>query len=96
MQPVNRRVLAKLLVPGETVRGGIVIPESYGSQEFQMKRLEIMASAADCKGVWVDGDIIWISNYGGKEIPVRTEDNSRQFVILEDEIMLIEKDGAAF
>jgi len=89
VQPLHDRVLIKRIEEGETIKGGIIIPDSAKekSQEGEVmavgvgKRLENGALAAlEVK----KGDRILFGKYSGTEIKVENQD---YLILREDEII---------
>ena len=89
VRPLNDRVLIKRIEEGETVKGGIIIPDSAKekSQEGEViavgagKMLETGALAAmEVK----NGDRILFGKYSGTEIKIEDQD---YLILREDEII---------
>jgi chaperonin GroES len=89
VRPLHDRVLIKRIEEGETVKGGIIIPDSAKekSQEGEViavgagKMLENGAIAAlEVK----DGDRILFGKYSGTEIKIEEQD---YLILREDEII---------
>jgi len=89
VQPLHDRVLIKRIEEGETIKGGIIIPDSAKekSQEGEVmavgagKRLENGALAAlEVK----KGDRILFGKYSGTEIKVENQD---YLILREEEII---------
>jgi len=94
VRPLNDRVLLRRLEPQETVKGGIIIPDTAKEKPQEAEVVAVGPGKLDDNGKRVPtevkkGDRILIGKYSGTEIKIEDDD----FVIVrEDEILgVIEK-----
>jgi chaperonin GroES len=89
IKPVGDRILVQLLVDGEQVRGGIIIPDSAKEKPQEAK---VIALGRGIKGKDGEvtpfevkvGDRVLIAKYGGSEV---TLDEKKYTLVREDDIL---------
>ena len=89
IRPLHDRILVKRLEEGETVRGGIIIPDSAKEKPQQGKVIAAGngKSKDDGKRVPLDvkaGDKILFGKYSGSEVKIEDE----EYLILREEDVL--------
>jgi len=94
LQPLGYRVLVRRLEAEETLKGGILLPDTAKKKQEQAEVIALGTGKKDKKGNLIPipvkvGDIILMQKYSGQEITLGDED----FVILkaDDLIAVIEK-----
>lgn len=94
LQPLGNRVLLRRLEPEETLKGGIILPDSAKKKQEQAEVIAIGTGKQDKSGKIVPipvktGDIVLIEKYSGQEVTIEDE----EFVIAkaDDLIAIIEK-----
>ena len=95
--PLHDRILVRRLEETETVRGGIIIPDSAKEKPQQGKVIAAGNGKAkdDGKRVPLDvkaGDTILFGKYSGQEIKI---DGEEFLIMREDEVLGVLEDGAA-
>ncbi len=97
IRPLHDRVVVKRLEQGETVRGGIIIPDTAKEkpQEAEVVAVGPGKINDDGKRAPMDvkaGDVVLIGKYSGSEIKI---DDEEYTIVREDEILaVIEKKAA--
>lgn len=93
-RPLGNRVLVKRIESQETLKGGIILPDSAKKKQEQAEVIAIGTGKKDKNGNIIPipvkvGDIILMEKYSGQEISL----NDEEFVILrgDDLIAIIEK-----
>ena len=93
-RPLGNRVLLRRLAAEETLKGGIILPDTAKKKQEQAEVIAIGTGKKDKQGHLIPipvhvGDIVLIEKYSGQEISLNGED----FVIAraEDLIAVIEK-----
>lgn len=93
-QPLGNRVLLKRLPAEETLKGGILLPDTAKQKQEQAQVIAIGTGKKDKKGNIIPipvkvGDIVLMEKYSGQEITLDGED----YVIVkaDDLIAIIEK-----
>jgi len=89
VRPLHDRVLIKRIEEGETVRGGIIIPDSAKekSQEGEVIAVgggKMLDNGALASMEVKDGDRILFGKYSGTEIRIENQD---YLILREDEII---------
>jgi len=97
IRPLHDRVVVKRLEQGETVRGGIIIPDTAKEKPQEAEVIAVgpgkinddgKRSPMDVKA----GDVVLIGKYSGSEIKL---DDEEYTIVREDEILaVIEKKAA--
>jgi chaperonin GroES len=94
LRPLGNRVLVRRIDTQETLKGGIILPDSAKKKQEQAEVVAIGTGKKDKNGNLIPipakvGDIILMEKYSGQEITL----NDEEFVILraDDIIAIIEK-----
>lgn len=94
LRPLGNRVLVRRLDAEETLKGGIILPDSAKKKQEQAQVVAIGTGKKDKNGQIIpipvkNGDIILIEKYSGQEVTL----NDEEFVIVrsDDIIAIIEK-----
>ena len=94
LRPLGNRVLVRRIDTQETLKGGIILPDSAKKKQEQAEVVAIGTGKKDKSGNLIpipvkNGDIILMEKYSGQEITL----NDEEFVILraDDIIAIIEK-----
>jgi chaperonin GroES len=94
LQPLGNRVLVQRLEAEQTLKGGIILPDSAKKKQEQAEVIAVGTGNKDKNGNLVpipvkEGDIILMEKYSGQEVTV----NDEEFVILraDDLIATIQK-----
>lgn len=93
-RPLGNRVLLKRLAAEDTVKGGIILPDSAKKKQEQAEVIAIGTGKKDNNGQLIPipvkvGDIVLIEKYSGQDITL----NDEEYVITraDDLIAVIEK-----
>ena len=89
LKPIGDRVLVEPLDEKETVKGGIIIPDTAKEKPQEGKIVAIGTGKSDDNGKKIDfvvkvGDKVLFSKYGGTEIKV---DDKSYLFMREDDIL---------
>lgn len=94
LRPLGNRVLLRRLAAEETLKGGIILPDTAKKKQEQAEVIAIGTGKKDKNGQLIPipvkaGDIVLIEKYSGQEVTL----NDEQYVIAraEDLIAVIEK-----
>jgi chaperonin GroES len=94
LQPLGNRILVRRLEAEETLKGGILLPDTAKKKQEQAEVVAIGTGKKDKQGQVIPipvqvGDIILMEKYSGQEVSLNDED----FVILkaDDIIAIIER-----
>lgn len=94
LRPLGDRVLVRRLEAEETLKGGIILPDSAKKKQEQVMVVAIGTGKKDKNGNIIPitakvGDIVLIEKYSGQEVTLHDE----EFVIVrsDDLIAIIEK-----
>ena len=94
LQPLGHRVIAQRLESQETLKGGIILPDSAKKKQETAKVLAVGPGKANKDGQMIPcpvkiGDVILMDKYSGQEITLEDED----YVILnaDDIIAIVEE-----
>jgi chaperonin GroES len=94
LKPLGNRVLVKRLEAEETLKGGIILPDTAKKKQEQACVIAIGTGKKDKNGKTIEmpvkeGDIILMEKYSGQEVTV----NDEEHVILrsDDIIAIVEK-----
>ena len=87
--PLHDRILVRRIEEGETVRGGIIIPDSAKERPLEGKVIAVGSGKRTEDGVLVKldvkaGDRILFGKYAGTEIKV---DGVEHIILREDEVL---------
>ena len=89
VKPLGDRVLIKRIEPEETVKGGIIIPDTAKEKPMEGKVVAVGAGKIDDNGKKVPmevkkGDRVLIGKYAGTEFKL---DDDEHVIVREDEIL---------
>lgn len=94
LKPLGNRVLLRRLEPEETLKGGIILPDSAKKKQEQAEVIAIGPGKKDKDGKLVPmpvktGDIVLMEKYTGQEVTIDDE----EFVIVkaDDLIAIVQK-----
>lgn len=94
LQPLGNRVLLRRLEAEETLKGGIILPDTAKKKQEQAEVIAIGTGAKDKAGNLIPipvkvGDIVLMEKYSGQEVKLDDE----EFIITkaDDIIAIIEK-----
>lgn len=94
LRPLGNRILVRRLAAEETLKGGIILPESAKKKQEQAEVIAIGTGKKDKNGQLIPipvkvGDIVLIEKYSGQEVTL----NDEEFMIVraDDLIAMIEK-----
>lgn len=94
LRPLGNRVLLRRLDPEETLKGGIILPDTAKKKQEQAEVIAVGTGKTDKNGNLIPmpvrvGDIVLMEKYSGQEVTLDDQD----FVILkaDDLIATIEK-----
>jgi chaperonin GroES len=95
LTPLHDRVIVKRIEDKETVRGGIIIPDSAKEKPMEGEVIAVGSGRRE-KGELIPldvkpGDRVLFGKYGGTEIKLEGE----EFLILREEEILAKLSGAA-
>ena len=91
LQPLGNRVLVKRLAAEETLKGGIILPDSAKKKQEQATVIAVGPGKTNAEGKLIPisikpGSIVLIEKYSGQEVSLNDED----FVIVKaDDIIAI-------
>lgn len=93
-RPLGNRVLVRRIETAETLKGGIILPDTAKKKQEQAEVIAIGTGKKDKNGNLIPipvkiGDIILMEKYSGQEVTL----NDEEFVILrsDDLIAIVEK-----
>lgn len=94
LRPLGNRVLVKRLEAKETLKGGIILPDSAKKKQEQAEVIAIGTGKKDKQGQTIAipvkvGDVILIEKYSGQEVTINDEEYT--IVRADDIIAIIEK-----
>ena len=89
VKPLGDRVLIKRVEPEETVKGGIIIPDTAKEKPMEGKVVAVGEGKTDDSGKRIKmqvkaGDRVLIGKYAGTEFKLEEEDH---VIVREDEIL---------
>ncbi len=89
MKPLGDRVLIKRVEPEETVKGGIIIPDTAKEKPMEGKVIAVGSGKTDENGKRIamevkKGDRVLIGKYAGTEFKLDDDDH---VIVREDEIL---------
>jgi len=94
IRPLGNRVLARRLEQEETLKGGIIMPDTAKKKQESAEVIAIGAGKKDKQGKLIPmnikvGDIVMMDKYSGQEVTIDDE----EFVIVrsDDIIAIVEK-----
>ncbi|MFH1038324.1 MAG: co-chaperone GroES [PVC group bacterium] len=93
IKPLGDRVLVQRLEPGESKKGGIIIPDTAQEKPMEAKVIAIGTGKILENGTKVDlevkkGDQVLIGKYSGTEVKIDDED---YLILSQDDILAIVK-----
>jgi len=88
-QPLGNRVLLRRLEAEETLKGGIILPETAKKKQEKAEVIAIGTGKKDKQGNLIpmpvkEGDIVLIEKYSGQEITL----NDEEFVIVRSDDLI--------
>jgi chaperonin GroES len=91
VRPLADRILVKREEPQETVRGGIIIPDSAKEKPQEGKVVAVGAGRRDDKGNLIApelkvGDRILMGKYSGTEVKI---DGEEHIIMREDDVLAV-------
>mgnify|MGYP001803080431 CR=1 FL=1 len=90
LRPIGFRVLAKRLEEEETLKGGIIIPDSAKKKQETLVVIRVgQPQVVDGKEIAIpvqEGDHILMDKYSGQEVTI---DEEEYIIIIADEIVAI-------
>ncbi len=91
VRPLADRILVKREDPSETVRGGIIIPDTAKEKPQEGKVIEVGPGKVDDQGNRIPlevkkGDRILMSKYAGTEVKI---DGEEHIIMREDDVLAI-------
>jgi chaperonin GroES len=89
LQPLGNRVLVKRLEAEETMKGGIILPDTAKKKQEQAKVMAVGTGKKDKQGNLIPfsvkvGDVILMEKYSGQEVTVDGQD----YVIVKDDDLI--------
>ncbi len=94
LRPLGNRVLVRRLEAEETLKGGIILPETAKKKQEQAEVIAVGTGKKDKSGKTQEisvkvGDIVLMDKYSGQEVTV----NEEEYVIVraDDIIAIVEK-----
>ena len=94
IQPLADRILVKRLEQEETMRGGIIIPDTAKEKPQECKVIAVGPGKVDDQGNRIaievkKGDRILIGKYSGTEVKI---DGEEHLIMREDDVLAIIKE----
>jgi len=91
IRPLGDRILVKREEPSETVRGGIIIPDSAKEKPQEAKVVAVGKGKVDDSGKLIPmevkkGDRILMGKYAGTEVKI---DDVEHIIMREDDVLAI-------
>jgi len=91
IKPLADRILVKREEPSETVRGGIIIPDTAKEKPQEGKVVAVGPGKVDENGKRVPlevkkGDLILIGKYAGTEVKI---DGEEHLIMREDDVLAV-------
>jgi chaperonin GroES len=91
IRPLGDRILVKREEPSETVRGGIIIPDSAKEKPQEAKVVAVGKGKVDDNGKLIPmevkkGDRILMGKYAGSEVKL---DGEEHIIMREDDVLAI-------
>jgi chaperonin GroES len=89
VKPLNDRVLIKRLEPKETVRGGIIVPDTAKEKPLEGEVIAVGPGKYDDAGKLIPmsvkaGQRVLVGKYAGTEIKI---DDVEHVIVREDEVL---------
>lgn len=94
LRPLGNRVLVRRLEPEETLKGGIILPDTAKKQQESAEVVAIGTGKKDKEGKEIPipvkvGDVILMEKYSGQEVTI--EDETFVIIRADDLIAIVEK-----
>lgn len=91
VRPLGDRILVKREEPSETVRGGIIIPDTAKEKPQEGRVIEVGPGRLDDRGKRIamevkKGNRILISKYAGTEVKI---DGEEHIILREEDVLAI-------
>ncbi len=91
VRPLADRILVKREEPSETVRGGIIIPDTAKEKPQEGRVIEVGPGRLDENGTRIalevkKGDRILMGKYSGTEVKIDGEDH---LILREDDVLAV-------
>ena len=91
IRPLRDRLLVERVEPGETVSGGIVIPDTAKEKPLEARVLAVGPGKRDDDGKRIqleveEGDRVLVPKYAGTEVKI---DGRERLIIREDEVLAV-------
>lgn len=91
LRPLGNRVLLRRLDPEETIKGGIILPDSAKKKQEQAEVIAVGPGKNDKSGTLIPvevkiGDIVLIEKYSGQEV---TLDDEKYVIVKGDDIIAV-------
>lgn len=91
IRPLGDRILVKREEPSETVRGGIIIPDSAKEKPQEAKVVAVGKGKVDDSGKVIPmevkkGDRILMGKYAGTEVKI---DGEEHIIMREDDVLAV-------
>ncbi len=91
VRPLADRILVKREEPSETVRGGIIIPDTAKEKPQEAKVVEVGPGRVDEQGNRVSmevkkGDRVLMGKYAGTEVKI---DGDEHLILREDDVLAV-------
>lgn len=79
LKPLSDRVLAERLEEKETLKGGIILPDSAKKKQEQVRIVAVGPGAKDKDGNLIEmpvavGDVVLMEKYSGQEVTIEGND----------------------
>jgi len=89
VQPLGDRILAKRIEPEETVKGGIIIPDTAKEKPLEAKVVAVGPGKRDKAGKHIamevkKGQNILVGKYAGTEVKIGGEEH---IIVREDDVL---------
>ena len=89
--PLHDRILVRRIEEGESIRGGIIIPDSAKEKPIQAKVVAVGAGKRDKAGNLIPldvkaGDKVLFSKYSGSEVKI---DGDEHLIMREEDILAV-------
>jgi chaperonin GroES len=91
IRPLADRILVKREEPSETVRGGIIIPDTAKEKPQECKVVAVGPGKVDDEGSRVEmevkeGDVVLIGKYAGTEVKIEGEEH---IILRQDDVLAV-------
>lgn len=94
VKPLSDRILAKREEPKETVKGGIVIPDTAKEKPLEARVMAVGPGRTDDSGKRIPmevkkGDRILVGKYAGTEVKIEGEEH---VIVREEDVLAVLED----